>query len=95
MLPRMLARLGHGHDLPGDASDHREQRDRLDPGGRKEERGQPDRPGRRDEDEQGSGEVSVGRLHLKTGRSRAALAERSTVHKMYRASRRFSRPGNA
>jgi hypothetical protein len=92
---RYMARLGHGDDLPGDAPDHREQRDRLDPGARKEERRQPDRPRRRREDEQGSGEVGVGRLHLEIGRSRAAQEERSTVHKMYRATRRFSRPDNA
>jgi hypothetical protein len=91
----MVARLGHGDDLPGDASDRRKHRSRRNSGPGKEECGKPDRPGRRDDDQYGSGDVGVGQLHLGVTRSRAALEERSAVHKMYRAGRRFSRPDNA
>jgi hypothetical protein len=87
--------LGHGDDLPGGASDRREQRSRLNSGARKEERRQPDRPGRCDDDQCGSGDVGEGQLHVGITRSRAAPVERSAVHKMYRAGRRFSRPDNA
>jgi hypothetical protein len=38
--------------------------------------------------------VGVRRLHLGLGRSQAALEKRSSVHKMYRPRRRFSRPDN-
>jgi len=94
-LRRMgMARFGHGDDLPRNASDHREQRSRGNPGPGKEERGEPDRPGRCNDDQCGSGDVGVGRLHLGVRRSRSALGERSTVHKMYRARRCFSRPDN-
>jgi len=94
-LRRMgMARFGHGDDLPRNASDHREQRSRGNPGPGKEERGEPDRPGRCNDDQCGSGDVGVGRLHLGVRRSRSALGERSTVHKMYRARGCFSRPDN-
>lgn len=93
---RALPRSGlvHRDDLAGRASDRRQHRDRPDYRARKEERSQPDRPGCRDDGERGSGGVGVRRLHLGLGRSQAALEKRSSVHKMYRPRRRFSRPDN-